>query len=155
HRARGREGAAARGDRPPARPEGAGARRPGGIAMIRGLALALALATSGCVVVLSSPFSFFDRARRLEEKTVAGEGRAKVLVLDVTGVITDEPSRRAFGLVEEESTVARVQAELDKASDDDRVRAIVLRVNSPGGGVTASDQIFDAVRRWKTERGRP
>src|SRR5262249_53911769 len=127
-RAGGGQGAAPRGDRSPARPEGPGARRPSGIAMIRALAVALALATSGCVMVLSSPFSLLGRDRPLEEKKVAGEGRDKVLVLDVTGVITDEPSRRSFGLIEEESTVARVQAELDKASGDDRVRAIVLRV---------------------------
>src|SRR5581483_4334287 len=74
---------------------------------------------------------------------------------DVSGVITDEPSKRAFGLVEEEGTVGRIVAELKKAEDDDHVKAIVLRINSPGGGVTASDEIHAEIVRWKREHHVP
>lgn len=117
------------------------------------LAFLAALATSGCVVVLGSPFG--GERRPLEETTVEGQGRAKVLIVDVAGAITDEPSRRAFGLVEDESTVARVEAELTAAADDERVKAVVLRVNSPGGGVTASDDIHTQLLRFKRERSIP
>lgn len=120
------------------------------------LAFLAALATAGCVVVVGSPFGPFGGERRpLEETTVEGEGRAKVLIVDVAGAITDEPSRRAFGLVEDESTVARVEAELTAAADDARVKAVVLRVNSPGGGVTASDDIHTQLLRFKRERSIP
>ncbi len=91
----------------------------------------------------------------LEEVVVEGEGRAKVLLVDVSGVLTDQPARRAFGLVEEESTVARVEAELRKAAGDRHVRAVVLRIDSPGGGVTASDRLFAEVRRFRQERQVP
>lgn len=43
---------------------------------------------------------------------------------------------------------------IDRAAEDDRVRAIVLRVDSPGGSPAASDQINDAVRRAQ-ENGLP
>ncbi len=41
---------------------------------------------------------------------------------------------------------------LDEAADDDNVKAIVLRVNSPGGAVTASEIITNAVRRAKDRK---
>jgi protease-4 len=124
---------------------------------VRRLALlvALALGTSGCFVVLGGPFGFLGRDRPLSEKTLEGEGRAKILLLDVSGVITDQPVRHAFGLVEEESTLSRVKSTLQKAEDDSRVKALLLRINSPGGGVTASDEIYNEIVRFKRERGVP
>ena len=115
----------------------------------------LALWASGCVVLGSNSLSLLQRQRPLEETVLEGEGRAKVLVIDVHEVITDSPSKRAFGLVEEESTVGRVVAELDKAAGDDRVKAVVLRMNSPGGGVTASDEIYTELLRFKQDRKAP
>src|SRR5207302_269855 len=54
-----------------------------------------------------------------------------------------------------ESTVARVRSELEKAEDDDRVKAVVLRIDSPGGGVTASDEVWSNLVRFKKKRGVP
>jgi protease-4 len=120
----------------------------------RALVLVVALATGGCVIPVGG-FGFLEGPQPLEETVVEGEGRDKILLMDVTGVITEEPSRRAFGLVEQESTLGRVQAELKKAAEDDRVKALVVRIDSPGGGVTASDQIYSEIVRWKKERGVP
>ena len=114
----------------------------------------LAPLASGCFLSLGG-VGFLDRDERIEETTVEGEGRDKVLLVDVSEVITDTPSRRAFGLVEEPSTLARVQSELKRAAEDDRIRALVLRINSPGGGATASDQIYSEIVRFKRERNVP
>ncbi len=116
--------------------------------------LVLLLGTSGCFVSLGSGL-LGGRERPLEETTVEGEGRAKVLVIDVSEVISDVPTRRAFGLLEEESTVGRIQSELKKAEDDGRVKALVLRINSPGGGVTASDEIYTELLRFKKKEHVP
>jgi len=115
------------------------------------LLAALALGTTGCFVVLGNPLGILERERPLEETAVEGEGRDKVLLLDLSGAITDAPTKHAFGLIEEESTVARVQSELKKAAKDARVRALVLRINSPGGGVTASDDVYTEIVRFKRE----
>jgi len=47
------------------------------------------------------------------------------------------------------ATVAdeRVIADLERADNDPSIAAIVLRINSPGGGVVASDEIYRAVKR--------
>jgi protease-4 len=117
--------------------------------------LATLVCASGCFVTLGNPLSLLGGERPLEETTLEGEGAAKILLLDVSRVITDMPTRHAFGLVEEESTVGRIQSELAKADDDRRVKAIVLRINSPGGGVTASDQIYSELVRFKKRRQLP
>jgi len=118
------------------------------------LLIALALGTSGCFVSLGD-LGLPRGERPLRETTLEGEGRAKILLVDVSNVITDLPTRHAFGLIEEESTVERVHAELKKAADDTRVKAVVLRVNSPGGGVTASDDVYGEIVRYKKERKVP
>jgi protease IV len=123
--------------------------------MIRGaLVLGLSLALAGCVVPIGS-LGLLEGRGPLEETVVDGEGRDKVLMLDVSEVITDTPTKHAFGLVEEESTLARIQSDLKKAGDDRRVKALVLRINSPGGGVTASDQIYAEIVRFKKEKHVP
>ena len=118
------------------------------------LLIALALGTSGCFVSLGD-LGLLRGERPLRETTLEGEGRAKILLVDVSNVITDLPTRHAFGLIEEESTVERVHAELKKAADDTRLKAVVLRVNSPGGGVTASDDVYGEIVRFKKERKVP
>ena len=118
------------------------------------LALLLVVTTTGCFVSLGGLGSL-GRVRPLEEETLEGEGRAKILLVDVSNVITDQPKRHAFGLIEEESTVARIKAELDKAKDDDRVQAILLHIDSPGGGVTASDELYGEIVRFKQKRNVP
>jgi len=64
-----------------------------------------------------------------------------VAVYGITGVL-DGAAAGGFEMFYQE--VAR----------DPKVRAVVLRVNSPGGGVTASDQIHEMVQRLKTECGK-
>lgn len=124
--------------------------------MTRVLLVALcALSTGGCFFSLGNPLSFTSGEQPLSEKKIEGKGRAKILLIDISNVITDSPTKRAFGLVEEESTVARIHAELEKAKDDDRIAALVLRINSPGGGVTASDDIYSDIVRWKREHKVP
>ena len=122
--------------------------------MSRALLLLALVGTSGCFVSLGTG-GLLARQRPLEETTVEGEGRAKILLLKVAETISDEPTRHAFGLIEEESTVARVREELEKAGDDDRVKAVVLRIDSPGGGVTASDEVWSEIVRFKKKRGVP
>lgn len=135
-------------------------RRPTRPSSWRRLLAAVAVATStplaGCVVVVGSPLGLMSRGLpELEEVRVEGEGKAKVLLVDVGGVISDMPARRAFGLVEEESMVARVEAELRRAAEDDRVKGLLLHVRSPGGAVAASDDLFQAVRRFAKDREVP
>src|SRR5215472_1261842 len=45
-----------------------------------------------------------------------------------------------------------VVQQLKKFGDDDSIKAIILHVNSPGGGVAASEEIYRAVKRLRDEK---
>jgi protease IV len=61
----------------------------------------------------------------------------KIAVVDLEGVILNP-----------KTTVDQ----LKKYADDDSVKAIILHVNSPGGGVAASEEIYREVKRIRDER---
>ena len=115
--------------------------------MIRVGLLILSLLSSGCIYNLS----LFPDLKPLKE-TVLEEsgGDAKILLLDIFGVISEEPKD---GIVEEPSIVARVKEELLLAEKDGHVKAIILKINSPGGTVTASDLIYHEIVQFKERTG--
>ena len=95
-------------------------------------------------------------SERLEEKVVedAPWVNERILVLDVDGLIMNvNGSRGLFGL--DENPVAAVKEKLDIARDDGRIRGVVLRVNSPGGSVTASDVIHREILSFREETKKP
>jgi len=109
------------------------------------------LLLAGCAL----PKLPFGGPEPLAEKVVEGKGSAKILILDVDGILSDEPESSAFGLVSRESAVARVREELDAARKDPRIVALVLRIDSPGGTVSASDLVYHEVERFKREQKIP
>jgi protease-4 len=115
------------------------------------LTAVLSLAALGCINVdLALPLG---SPGELEETVLEGDDGPKILMVEIDGVITAEPEERFFGAGE--SLVARLREELDTARDDDEIRALLVRIDSPGGTVTASDIVYDELRRFKAERGIP
>jgi protease-4 len=110
---------------------------------------------SSCVLITSNFNPFQETRQPLQEKTVEGKGRDKILIIDISEVITGEEHEGALGRGARESTVARVKEELKKAQDDSRVRGVILRIDSPGGGVTASDVIYREIVAFKEAKGAP
>lgn len=122
-----------------------------GLLLVSGVALSL----PSCILITGN-FNPFEEVRQpLEEKTIEGKGPDKILILNISSVITGEEQEGSLGRVSRESTVARVKEMLRKAEDDDAIRALLLRINSPGGGVTASDVIYHELKRFKEKRGVP
>ena len=77
----------------------------------------------------------------------------RVVVIDLEGFITTVGTGSMLGLPQ--TSVADVRERLDRAAADWRVRAVVLRINSPGGEVTASDTIYRQIRQFREESGIP
>ena len=78
---------------------------------------------------------------------------AHVAVVDVDGVIVN---RNMTGLGSMgENPVALFREKLDTIARDGRVRAVVLRINSPGGGVTASDIMRRDLVEFRQRTGLP
>lgn len=79
-------------------------------------------------------------------KSARGSGD-KIAIVYATGpIMTGESEVDPFGQSDSVGSTTIVQA-LRDADDDDRVKAIVLRVNSPGGSAVASDLIWNEIDR--------
>jgi len=76
----------------------------------------------------------------------------KIALIDVSGVIMNAPATRLVG--EGEHPVSRLLEQLAVARRDPRVKAVLLRINSPGGSVVASELMHDEITHFK-ETGKP
>src|SRR5881628_693309 len=99
--------------------------------MRRLLAAALGLLLAGCSLI---SLDLTPRIEPLREQTVEGSGCAKILLMDVSGFLSDEGG--APGLVigapppPRVPLLVRVREELTKAAGDPDVRALVVRITS-------------------------
>lgn len=111
--------------------------------------LAIGVFSAGCVTINLS-----SGREGLRETVVSGSGDAKILLLEIDGVITQQDQAGVFGSGTE-GTVQRVTEQLERARRDKDVRAIVLRIDTPGGTATASDIVYHEIQRFKEERSLP
>lgn len=111
----------------------------------------MGVVASGCVSQ-----GLFPKTGPLEETEVSGSGKDKILIVDISGLLTSSrPNDVIDRLLNRPSLPTRFKEELTKATKDDAVKGIVLRINSPGGTVTASDILYHEVREFKNERNIP
>jgi protease-4 len=94
---------------------------------------------------------------RLEENVIVDAQhwlcRNKIAIIDVEGMILNA---RTSGLLSVgDNPVSLFRERLDAAATDKRVKAVVLRINSPGGAVTASDIMYQEVLSFRHDTGKP
>jgi protease IV len=105
--------------------------------------LALLLTTlllSGCMPI---NVSLFGHPRPLEEQIIEGSGDKKIVIIELAGFISEKESGSGFR--QTPSTVVLIKEALQKAAEERDVAGIILRINSPGGTVTASDIIHHEI----------
>jgi protease-4 len=114
------------------------------------------LAAGGC-----GPTSFVitpvSANRDLVENEVLRESfwaSQRIALINLDGLIANAREGSLLGGAGE-NPVAIFKERLDKAAGDTRVKAVVLRINSPGGGVTASDLMYDELRSFRERTGKP
>jgi len=110
--------------------------------------LVLVLAATGCISVRLLEGG---AEAPLEETVLQGERGPKILLLEIDGVIDGVPTIDPLFGIETPGMVARVAETLDRAREDSEIRALLLRIDSPGGTVTATDQIHAEILRFKRE----
>jgi len=88
----------------------------------------------------------------VQEVQLSGSGDGKVLLLDLSGVIS---SQDKDGLIPQPNLLATFKEELTKASKDEKIKAVVLRINSPGGTVNASDILYHELKTFKANKKIP
>jgi len=88
---------------------------------------------------------------RLEECLLKdNDADDKIAVVRVDGII-------ASGIVDQagNNLVDLIKAQLSRAKKDKHVRAVILKVDSPGGEVLASDEINKAIQKFQEKSGKP
>jgi protease-4 len=104
--------------------------------------------SAGCISV--GPLA----PRRLQEVTVRESPRwlepNRVAMVEIEGFVGAEDSLLTAG-----TTVADVKEKLQRAAEDPGVRAVLLRISTPGGEATASDVVYHEVRAFREESGKP
>ncbi|MBI1825422.1 MAG: signal peptide peptidase SppA [Planctomycetes bacterium] len=118
------------------------------------LAIVILLA-SGCSApsLLITPVS---GKRELQETVLQSDSVFafdKIAVIEVSGMIQNSERGQFFGRGEQ--PVSLLLEQLDKARCDSRVKAVILRINSPGGTVVASELMHDEIMHFRKVTGKP
>ena len=109
--------------------------------------LITAVIQHGCVTV-----NLLEPPGPVQEVQLSGSGDGKVLLLDLSGVIS---SQDKDGFIPQPNLLATFKEELTKASKDEKIKAVVVRINSPGGTVNASDILYHELKTFKANKKIP
>jgi protease-4 len=94
------------------------------------------------VIFMGSVFAMGYGGMWTEEVIREGPREIKIAVVSLEGVIYGGVSREMY-------------EQLDAARRDTNVKAVIVRVNSPGGTVSGSDRIYNEIRKFRKSTGKP
>ncbi len=94
-----------------------------------------------------SPHLEEEKAKKLTEVVIEGSGTNKIVLIPIKGIITAQKTKKYF--FEAPNIVDSVKKQLEQAHDDNDVKAVILEIDSPGGGITASDIIYKEILEFK------
>lgn len=97
-------------------------------------------------LILASSLALFWRGGSL------GRAKSEVAVVHVEGVIMGGNGQG--GLFSETAGIDKIVRQLHAARDDEHVRAVVLRINSPGGSAPASQELGEEIKKLRRQ-GKP
>jgi len=126
-----------------------------GFLLVLGLVFTASMGNMNTVVKASAPK--FEEAIVVDAKPYKDstgkevkDTDAKIAVIYLRGIITSsEPGSIGLSMVDD------LKIQLEQAATDDKVKAVVLYVDSPGGEVTASDSIYNAVKKVRDGAKKP
>ncbi len=108
--------------------------------LLIGLAISMAM---NVALMATAGFSAIEDTRQVQQKHHSLERGApnRIAIISIEGTIL---SGEGF-----------FKKQIDRAREDDDLKAIVLRINSPGGTITGSDYIYHHLREVSEEKGIP
>ncbi len=112
----------------------------------------LLIFASSCTFLSINIEPFMRGKEPLKEVFISGKGKDKILMIDISGIISEAGGSGVSGVFSDEDMVASIKEQLEKAKEDSRIKAVILRINSPGGTVTASDIIYNEIKKFKEKK---
>ena len=116
----------------------------------RCLVVLFILLLSGCVNV-----SVINPITPLKQQVVEGKGHPKILLLNISGFISERAQSDRLKLQEVPSLVAEIRETLQQAEQDGDIAGFIIKINSPGGTVSASDIIYHELINFKNRKHIP
>jgi len=111
------------------------------------------VSTTSRIITDVPPVSNSCRLTAMPLRGPAGDDVPRIALIDVDGVLLNMDMTGLYSAGE--NPVSLFRERLDAAAADPRVRAVVVRINSPGGGVTATDMMWHDLQSFKARTGRP
>lgn len=128
---------------PPSRRQRGGSGIGGVINVVMGVLLTLVLLGSlGLNLVLLASSAGSSSAELRTEVIYKGDSSQKIAVIPIEGMILGD-------------AVERFEKLIQRVEQDSDVKALVLEIDTPGGGVTASDEIHHRLLEFRQRRGIP
>lgn len=122
------------------------ARKGAGWRIFLGIMLALSImANIALFFLLIGAVTLFTTGQRdtlTEELIQKGPRGNKIAIIKVEGIIDGLQAKSVY-------------EQLKRARQDKRVKGLIIRVNSPGGTLSGSDQIYNEIRKFRNETGKP
>ena len=109
------------------------------------IALIAALLISGCAAPKIRIFS--DTSFPLQEYTLQGKAKEKILLVNIYGIISTKPDERLLRTYP--SMVEEIVSQIRLAEKDPDIKAVLLKIESPGGSTTASDILYHEIMAYK------
>ena len=120
-------------------------RRRSGWRIFWGIVLSLSIMANIVLFLMLGVVAVFATGQRgflTEEVVRKGSARNKIAMITVQGIIHGQAA-------------SDVYEQLKMARQDSRVKGLIVRVNSPGGTISASDQIYKEIRKFRDEEKKP
>ena len=120
--------------------------RGAGWKILLGIILAVSvMANIALVLMLIGVVALFTTGQRgvfSEEVIRKGPARTKIAMINIEGIIHSQQAKSVY-------------KQLKAARQDRRVKGLIVRVTSPGGTISGSDQIYMEIRKYRREVGKP
>ena len=116
----------------------------------RCLVVLFILILGGCINV-----SVIRPITPLKQQVVEGKGHPKILLLNISGFISERADSDRLRLQKVPSLVAETRETLQQAELDDDIAGLIIKINSPGGTVSASDIIYHELINFKKRKQIP
>ena len=107
------------------------------------------LAIIGLITIVAAVTFGIASCTDFSSSNIAYSGE-RIGLIHINGVITSEQNEMNAFMPTGGTDSETVVQQLDEARKDNNIKAVVIRVNSPGGSAAASQEIFQAINRFKT-----
>jgi protease-4 len=117
------------------------------------LLLPLLLAGCGMPSLLITPVANTSKIQEVEVEPGSGFSPPKIAIIELEGMLANA---KTGGLLQPtENKLSLFTQQLEQAEADSRVKAVVLRINSPGGTVTCSDTMYEMIKEFRARTHKP